>query len=293
MKILVYGSLNIDHTYQVAHLVREGETLASAAYTKHAGGKGFNQAIALAKAGLSPCFAGAIGADGTFLKDEMQALQIDTSNIQLLDVPTGHAIIQVDEAGSNSILLFGGANQANTAAQIDRVLSKFHAGDYLLLQNEISLGDILLRKASSRGLHIILNPSPMSPDLLTWPLHLVDWLILNEIEGADLSGKSDPDEIVSAIMARFHIPHIVLTLGAKGAMYASAAVRLRQPAFPAAVVDTTAAGDTFTGYFFAGILRGADPDAALRTAAAASALTISREGAAKSIPFADEVARHV
>ena len=289
MKLLVFGSLNIDHTYQVPHLVREGETLSSSVYTKNEGGKGFNQAVALAKAGLPVHFAGAIGADGMFLKDYLTALNMDVSNIQVLDVPTGHAIIQVDDAGSNSIILYGGANQAITAEQIDHVLAQFGAGDYILLQNEISLGEQILRKAHSKGIHIILNPSPISPDLLTWPLDMVDWLILNEIEGADLSGQQDPDEIITTLMHRFHIPHIVLTLGEKGAMYASESARLRQCAIPTTVVDTTAAGDTFTGYFFASILRGAAPAEALRKAATASALAISKKGAAKSIPWASEV----
>lgn len=289
MKLLVFGSLNIDHTYQLHHLVREGETLSSSSYAKNEGGKGFNQAAALAKAGLDVHFAGAIGADGLFLKEYLQALNMDVSNIQVLDVPTGHAIIQVDEAGSNSIILYGGANQAITEEQIDRVLAQFDEGDYILLQNEINLGEKILRKAHKKGIHIILNPSPIAPDLLTWPLDMVDWLILNEIEGADLSGKDDPDEIVTTLMSRFNIPHIVLTLGEKGAMYASEFTRIRQNALPTAVVDTTAAGDTFTGYFFASILSGKDPAEALLKAATASALAISKEGAAKSIPWAKDI----
>ena len=289
MKLLVFGSLNIDHTYQLHHLVREGETLSSSVYTKNEGGKGFNQAAALAKAGLPVFFAGAIGTDGIFLKDYLQALNIDVSNIQVLDVPTGHAIIQVDEAGSNSIILYGGANQAITEDQIDHVLAQFDEGDYILLQNEISLGEEILRKAHSKGIHIILNPSPISPELLTWPLEMVDWLILNEIEGADLSGKNDPDEMIATLMQRYRIPHIVLTLGEKGAMYASGATCIHQEALPTTIVDTTAAGDTFTGYFFASIFSGKEPAEALRKAAAASALAISKEGAAKSIPWAQDV----
>ena len=289
LKLLVFGSLNIDHTYQVHHLVREGETIPSSGYTKNVGGKGFNQAAALAKAGLPVHFAGAIGPDGTFLTDYMRRLNIDTSNIQILDVPTGHAIIQVSETGSNSIILYGGANQSVTQEQADRVLSQFGEGDYILLQNEISLGAEILRKAHAKGLRIILNPSPISPDLLAWPLNLVDWLILNEIEGADLSGKHDPDEIITALMDQFHIPHIVLTLGEKGAVYACASSRIYQEAIAADVVDTTAAGDTFTGYFLASMLGGEAPEKALHRAAAAASLAISRPGAAESIPWAKDV----
>lgn len=289
MKLLVFGSLNVDHTYQLPHLVREGETLSSSAYTKSVGGKGLNQAAALAKAGLPVHFAGAIGADGLFLKDYLQSLNVDVTHIQLLDVPTGHAIIQVDEAGSNSIILYGGANQAITEEMIDRVLARFGEGDYILLQNEISLGAQILRKAHAKGIRIILNPSPISPALLAWPLELVDWLILNEIEGADLSGKTEPDDVIAALTDAFHIPHIVLTLGEKGAVYADKSMRIRQDAIPTHVVDTTAAGDTFTGYFFAAMLGGKDPAQALLRAASASSLAISRPGAAESIPWAKDV----
>ena len=289
MRILDFGSVNRDYVYSVKNIVQPGQTISSSDLLVNWGGKGFNQAAALAKAGLPVFFAGAIGEDGMFLKAYLQSLNINVSNIQVLDVPSGHAIIQVDEAGSNSIILYGGANQAITEEQIDHVLAQFDEGDYILLQNEISLGETILRKAHSKGIHVILNPSPISPELLTWPLEMVDWLILNEIEGADLSGKNDPDEMIATLMQRFSIPHIVLTLGEKGAMYASGATRIHQEAIPTTVVDTTAAGDTFTGYFFAAIFSGKEPAEALRRAAAASALAISKEGAAKSIPWARDV----
>ena len=289
MKLLVFGSLNIDHTYHLPHLVKEGETLSSTAYAKNEGGKGFNQAVALAKAGLDISFAGAIGKDGLFLQEYLQSIGIDTAHIQVLDVPTGHAIIQVDAEGRNSIFLYGGANQAITEEHINQVLSHFQAGDYILLQNEISLGESILRKAHEKGMHIILNPSPISSELLAWPLELVDWFILNEVEGRDLTGCTAPDAILDGLLARFHNAHIVLPLGEKGAFYADASCRIHQNAIPAHVVDTTAAGDTFTGYFFAAMMSNKSPADALRIAAAAASLAIAKPGAAKSIPWAKEV----
>ena len=289
MKLLVFGSLNIDHTYHLPHLVKEGETLSSTAYAKNEGGKGFNQAVALAKAGLDISFAGAIGKDGLFLQEYLQDIGIDTAHIQVLDVPTGHAIIQVDAEGRNSIFLYGGANQAITEEHINQVLSHFQAGDYILLQNEISLGESILRKAHEKGMHIILNPSPISSELLAWPLELVDWFILNEVEGRDLTGCTDPDAILDGLLARFSSAHIVLTMGDKGSIYADAACRIHQNAIPAHVVDTTAAGDTFTGYFFAAMMSNKSPADALRIAAAAASLAIAKPGAAKSIPLAKEV----
>lgn len=213
MKLLDFGSLNIDHTYQLPHLVRPGETLASDSYHKSEGGKGFNQAVALAKAGQEVYLAGAIGQDGLFLRDYLQELGVHTEHLCVLDAPTGHAMIQLDAEGQNCIILFGGTNGMITEAMIDEVLADFGAGDYLLLQNEISHVDSIICAAHAKGMHIILNPSPMSPELLTWPLELVEWFILNEIEGADITGKTQPEEMLDELLRRYPACHVVLTLG--------------------------------------------------------------------------------
>ena len=289
MKLLDFGSLNIDHTYQLPHLVRPGETLASDSYHKSEGGKGFNQAVALAKAGQEVYLAGAIGQDGLFLRDYLQELGVHTEHLCVLDAPTGHAMIQLDTEGQNCIILFGGTNGMITEAMIDEVLADFGAGDYLLLQNEISHVDSILRAAHAKGMHIILNPSPMSPELLTWPLELVEWFILNEIEGADITGKTQPEEMLDELLRRYPACHVVLTLGERGSIYADAAQRIDQSIVTAHTVDTTAAGDTFTGYFIHALLQGEAIQQALKTAACASAITVSRPGAGRSIPAAEEV----
>ena len=289
MKLLDFGSLNIDHTYQLPHLVRPGETLASDSYHKSEGGKGFNQAVALAKAGQEVYLAGAIGQDGLFLRDYLQELGVHTEHLCVLDAPTGHAMIQLDTEGQNCIILFGGTNGMITEAMIDEVLADFGAGDYLLLQNEISHVDSILRAAHAKGMHIILNPSPMSPELLTWPLELVEWFILNEIEGADITGKAQPEEMLDELLRRYPACHVVLTLGERGSVYADAAQRIDQSIVTAHTVDTTAAGDTFTGYFIHALLQGEAIQQALKTAACASAITVSRPGAGRSIPTAAEV----
>lgn len=289
MKLLDFGSLNIDHTYQLPHLVRPGETLASDSYHKSEGGKGFNQAVALAKAGQEVYLAGAIGQDGLFLRDYLQELGVHTEHLCVLDAPTGHAMIQLDTEGQNCIILFGGTNGMITEAMIDEVLADFGAGDYLLLQNEISHVDSILRAAHAKGMHIILNPSPMSPELLTWPLELVEWFILNEIEGADITGKTQPEEMLDELLRRYPACHVVLTLGERGSVYADAAQRIDQSIVTAHTVDTTAAGDTFTGYFIHALLQGEAIQQALKAAACASAITVSRPGAGRSIPAAEEV----
>ena len=289
MKLLDFGSLNIDHTYQLPHLVRPGETLASDSYHKSEGGKGFNQAVALAKAGQEVYLAGAIGQDGLFLRDYLQELGVHTEHLCVLDAPTGHAMIQLDTEGQNCIILFGGTNGMITEAMIDEVLTDFGAGDYLLLQNEISHVDSIICAAHAKGMHIILNPSPMSPELLTWPLELVEWFILNEIEGADITGKTQPEEMLDELLRRYPACHVVLTLGERGSVYADATQRMDQSIVSAHTVDTTAAGDTFTGYFLHALLQGEAIQQALKTAACASAITVSRPGAGRSIPAAEEV----
>ena len=289
MKLLDFGSLNIDHTYQLPHLVRPGETLASDSYHKSEGGKGFNQAVALAKAGQEVYLAGAIGQDGLFLRDYLQELGVHTEHLCVLDAPTGHAMIQLDTEGQNCIILFGGTNGMITEAMIDEVLADFGAGDYLLLQNEISHVDSIICAAHAKGMHIILNPSPMSPELLTWPLELVEWFILNEIEGADITGKTQPKEMLDELLRRYPACHVVLTLGERGSVYADATQRIAQSIVPAHTVDTTAAGDTFTGYFIHALLQGEAIQQALKTAACASSITVSRPGAGRSIPAAEEV----
>ena len=163
MKVLSFGSLNIDYVYKVDHFVQKGETLSSKSLNVFSGGKGLNQSIALAKAGVETYHAGAIGEDGKFLLEILEEAGVDTSCVKILsDERTGNAIIQNDEDGDNCILLYGGANQAITKAQVDAVLSRFDAGDYLVLQNEINELPYMMTKAHEKGMKIVLNPSPMN-----------------------------------------------------------------------------------------------------------------------------------
>ena len=260
----------------------------SSAYSRNAGGKGLNQAIALARAGQDTAFAGAIGQDGLFLRDALQEANVDTQHLQLLDTPTGHAIIQVETAGGNAILLFGGANRCITREMAQATLSHFVPGDCVLLQNEISCGRDILLLAKEKGLRVALNPSPASPDLKEWPLELVDWLILNEVEGQDLTGFADPQAMLDTLCSAYPKAAIVLTLGRDGAWYRDAHQQLHQPAVPVQAVDTTAAGDTFTGYFLQAVLTGQPPAFAMALAAHGAALAVTRPGAGTSIPTADE-----
>lgn len=289
MKICNIGSLNIDYVYDVDHFVQPGETLSSQQMTVNVGGKGLNQTVALARAGAKVFHAGQIGNEGQFLKDFLQENGADTSMVRVCPSSSGHAIIQVDSSGQNCILLFGGANQMLSEAFVDETLSMFDKGDILLLQNETNLLSYILQKAQERGLQIALNPSPYSEKLLDMPLENVRWFILNEVEGCGITGVSDPDQIVDALLSKYPEADIVLTMGEKGSIYANRSQKIYQSIFSVKVEDTTAAGDTFTGYLLAGLAKGMSPDLVLRYAAQAAAIAVSRKGAAISIPMMCEV----
>ena len=290
MKVLNFGSLNIDYVYGVEHFVRAGETLSSDSLQLFCGGKGLNQSVAFARAGAETYHAGCVGKDGAMLTDMLRAAGADTRFVRVLDdTPSGHAIIQVSRAGENCILLCGGANQKITPDFVDEVLSHFGAGDLLMLQNEINGLDLIIRRAKARGMTVVLNPSPFDEKITALDLSLLDALIVNETEGKGLSGKTDPDEIISVLLSRYPKMRIVLTLGKQGAIYADADTRAFCEILDMPVADTTAAGDTFTGYFFSALTGGETPDRALHIATAASAIAVSRKGAAPSIPTMAEV----
>ncbi|MFH1570050.1 MAG: ribokinase [Gemmatimonadota bacterium] len=292
VRILNLGSLNIDHVYQVDHIARPGETLSSASYRLFAGGKGANQSAALGRAGADVHHAGRVGPDGRWLLDRLAAVGVDVAHVRLDEGPTGHAVIQVDPAGENAIFLFPGSNRALTHDQVDTCLQDFTSGDILLLQNEINLIPHILRQASDRGLRIFLNPAPYGPEAREYPLDRVDVLVMNQSEAAGLGGLehgADPAELLDAVALRAPAAALVLTLGARGALYRSGTEEIAVQAMPVRAVDTTGAGDTFIGYLIADLARDRAPAEALRRAAAAAAVCCTRRGAMDSIPGADEV----
>ena len=289
MKIVNYGSINLDHVYQVDHIVQPGETLLAADQNLFCGGKGLNQSIALAKAGAEIFHAGVVGEDGDILLDALRAAKVDITHIRRAPGASAHTVIQVDRNGQNCIIVFSGENMRPSEADIDRVLADFAPGDAVLMQNELFNTPLMMRKAAEKGLAIIFNPSPVSREMLSYPLETVSWFLLNEIEGEALTGETDPGRILDVLEQKYPHSSVVLTLGANGAWAMDRGQRFFQPAFEVQAVDTTAAGDTFTGFFLAGISGGMPIPAALRRAAFASSIAVSRKGAADSIPTAEEV----
>lgn len=290
--ILNFGSLNIDLVYRTPHFVLPGETLACRDFHRFAGGKGLNQSVALARAGARVRHAGKIGADGDFLIQTLRDAGVDTDLILKGDTPTGHAVIEVDDAGHNRILLYPGANRTFDRADLLRLLDASEPNSLLLLQNEINDVPFLMNEAKKRGFSIALNPSPCTEDICGWPLETLDFLFVNELEGAMLAGlspESDQEKTAEILAARLPEGALVMTLGAAGALYAKGAKRIRIPAEKVRAVDTTGAGDTFTGYFLAALQRGLPAETAMRMAGKAAGIAVGRPGAAASIPFANEV----
>lgn len=295
MKVLCFGSLNIDYTYQVDHFVKKGETLSSDRLNVFSGGKGLNQSIALARAGARTYHAGAVGEDGVFLLQQLEDAGVNTDCVAVLpDMRSGHAVIQNDREGDNCILLYGGANQAITRDQADRVLERFQAGDFLVLQNEINELDYIMERAAEKGMKIVLNPSPINEKILHLPLECVDYLVLNEVEavqilGEEMSAAENGQKLAEALRKRFTGAAVVLTLGAEGSVYMDENETVCQEAYRVQAVDTTAAGDTFTGFFIGALIRGRNHKEAMAEAAKAAAIAVTRPGASPSIPKLKEV----
>ena len=289
MRILNLGSINIDHVYEVEHFVRPGETLSSSSYKIFAGGKGFNQSIALARAGAVTCHAGKVGKDADWLIQRLQKEGVNTDCVSVTETATGHAVIQVVPSGENAIVLFGGANQAVTASDVERALSSCAPGDYLLVQNETSAVPEAIRQGRERQLRVVFNPAPMSPAVRSYPLECVDLFILNETEAEGLTGKTDPEDIRAAMLRQFPLSATVLTLGSKGAMYFDTDAVHCEKAPAVKAVDTTAAGDTFIGFFLVALMQEAGPAEALAYGCRAAAICVTRTGAADSIPLRDEL----
>ena len=281
--------MNIDYVYSVDHIILPGETESTKEMNVFLGGKGMNQSIALAKAGADVYQGGMIGADGQIFLDACKEYGVHSEYIRQTEGKTGHTIIQVDKDAQNSILLYGGANQELTREYIDEVIWDFEAGDYLLLQNEVNLLPYIIEKGYEKGMKIVLNPSPFNEKLDACDLKKISLFLLNEVEGEQLTGKTESEEILSELKKKFPNAEIVLTLGKDGATYCGNGVEYHQPAFEVQAVDTTAAGDTFTGYFLAGILESMPIEEVMRRSAKAASITVTRAGAVPSIPFREEV----
>ena len=289
MTIYNFGSINLDHLYQLDHFVRPGETMASESYQCLLGGKGANQSVALAQAGANIKHVGAIHSVDTMILNQLKELNVDVSLIDTLDTPTGHAIIQLTKAAENSIILYPGANHCLSKARVDEILSAAQQGDWVLLQNETNLVDYIIKAAHDKGLQVAFNPAPMDAELTKALLPYVNLLIVNEVEAMDLVAVDTVEAAAQVLPERYPALAVLMTLGADGVRYFDAEQNLHVPAFKVEAVDTTAAGDTFIGYTLSAMLTGTAIDQAMRRGCAASAICVTRLGAMTAIPSQQEV----
>lgn len=290
MRVLNYGSLNIDKVYDVEHFVRAEETILSEGYAEFLGGKGLNQSVALAKAGAQVFHMGAVGTDGEPFFDCLREAGADIRYLRKLPMVSGHAIIQSVE-GQNCIIVCGGANGALSEEQIGDVISRFGRDDLFLVQNEVAHVSFAMRCAKKQGMRIAFNASPITPGLMEYPLELVDYFLVNEVEAKALAGTqaTDYEAIMAGMREKFPRAAIVMTLGEDGVWYEDGTVSARHDAYRVSVVDTTAAGDTFCGYFISGLSKGMGIEEALCLASRAGALAVGKKGASNSIPLWSEV----
>lgn len=289
MKILNFGSLNIDNVYKVDKFLLPGETKLSLDYARHSGGKGLNQSISASKAGNKVFHAAYLGNDGQFLKDTLIENGVNVDYIKQHEETSGHAVIQVDEKGQNCILLYGGTNQCLTETYIDGVLESFGNNGLVILQNETNLVGYIIAKAYEKGLQVALNAAPMDSKVLEYPLEKLTWLVVNEVEGKQIAGCEKDEDILGILINKYPKCKILLTLGANGAICYDNKKIYKIGCYDVAVVDTTAAGDTFMGYFLYGVLNEKSIEDSLILATTASAICIGRNGAANSIPLKADV----
>lgn len=296
-KAFVLGSINLDIVIQVKEFPKTGETVFGNGVIKNPGGKGANQAVAIANQGIDTWMIGCLGndAEGEILRETLQKKQIHDDFVEQVEgVPSGVAYITIDR-NDNQIIVIPGANHALTKAMVDLALKKAEKTDVFVTQMEVEPAVVFygLKEAKRKGMTTLLNPSPIDrsfdKDILEW----VDYLVLNEIETEILTSLvPDSDEHIYHACRRLiseGVKHPIITLGALGAATLLQEKILRVPSRAEKVVDTTAAGDTFLGVFTASLMEGADIETAMTQGNRAAGITVSRIGAQNSIPTKAEL----
>ena len=285
MAVYNLGSINADLVYRVPHLPAPGETLAATAHSQGLGGKGANMSVALARAGSEIHHVGAVGADGIWMRDRLADYGVGAQDIAQVDAVSGHAVIAVDDAGENAILLFPGANNEISNESVSKALSRAKPSDIFLFQNETNALADSAMLAKEKGMRVAHAAAPFDAQAVKELLPLIDILFLNEVEAAQLTDATDlaPQDLP--------IGDVIVTLGAKGARWfdTRSGTQTDISAVSVVPVDTTGAGDTFTGYVIAGLDQGMSMPDALALASKAGALMVTRHGTADVIPTLEEV----
>ena len=280
MTVFNLGSINADLFYRVPHLVGSGETLASTDFTKGLGGKGANMSVAIAHGAARAVHIGAVGVDGRWAVDRLLEYGVDTRWIVQVPEPTGHAVIMVDDAGENAILLYPGANHAVSETHIQNALQDATEADIFLFQNETSAQVEGATLASAKGLRVVYAAAPFDADAVQAVMPLLDILVMNAVEAEQLSGAMGVE------LGALPVRDIIVTLGADGCRWINTDLGTDEtfPAVPVTPVDTTGAGDTFTGFLLAALDRGQPMEQAITLGQQAGAIMVTRHGTADVIP---------
>lgn len=289
MTIWNLGSINADHVYRVPHLPAPGETVAAASLERGLGGKGANMSVAAARAGARVGHIGAVGTDGRWAVDRLTEYGVDTRWIRVVPGATGHAIINVDDSGENAIVIYPGANRDIPESVVGLALAEAAPGDTLLMQNETNKQRYSAEIGSKLGLRIAYAAAPFSVAAVTAILPQLDMLILNAVEMEQLHSATG---LVPG--RKMGVETVLVTRGSEGCVLFEASNDWTPRTFPArkvVPVDTTGAGDTFTGYVLAGLDRGMPMAQAIDLATRAAALMVTRKGTADVIPDLHEVQR--
>ncbi len=280
MAIWNLGSINADMVYDMPHLPQAGETLAARGMSRFLGGKGANMSVAAARAAAHVRHIGAVGSDGRWAVDRLLEYGVDTRFIREVDTPTGHAIIAVDPQGENQIILLPGANRAIPPELVTDALAQAQPGDSLLMQNETSQQQEAAALARAKGLRVCYAAAPFDAEAVKAVLPNLDFLILNRVEAAQLTDATGQRP------ADLPVRDVIVTLGAEGCQWfdTQSGTERSFDAVPVTPVDTTGAGDTFTGFVLAALDRGQPMAQAITLASRAAAIMVTRHGTADVIP---------
>ncbi|QOJ85237.1 ribokinase [Lentilactobacillus parabuchneri] len=297
-KVVVLGSLNVDTTLHIDQMPKPGETISARSKTNSAGGKGANQAVAAARSGAITSFIGQVGDDGNgqFMIDALKNDRINTDHVAVDQAHgTGSAVILLDSQGQNSIMVYGGANQAMETGMLAKSESLIESADILISEFETpqEVTYEAFKLAKKHGVTTILNPAPASK-IIDGLLEVTDLIVPNETESATLTGIEVNDtasmDANANKFAQMGIAHLIITVGDRGAYYHTPSDSGFVPAFKVQAKDTTAAGDTFIGAFSSKVNQDlSNIEEALVYAQQASSITVQRLGALPSIPTAAEI----
>lgn len=295
-KIVVIGSLNMDHIVHVPHMVKQGETILAKDDLRFVpGGKGANQAYAIGKLGGDVCMLGKVGTDeaGKSMLQNLSEMAVDISKIELSDVSTGTAWICVNEEGDNSIVVIPGANKQVDIPYIERNLSEIQKAEMIILQLEIPIETVCFaaKEAKQRGKLVILDPAPAQEGLPVELFSYVDILKPNETELAILTGMDASAKVEDMIkeLRKLYKGTLVVSMGEKGVLIDDGEYSFRLPARKTTVVDTTAAGDSFVAGMALRLVENKSLEEAIEYAQKLASIVVSRSGAQSSIPTAEEV----